>query len=158
MPRVNVWLSEQVYETLRRELPDASPSKLLRQAIEDTLHCFHEQLACARCGCRLDASWMISRDVSRFYLDCQWALERLMVNPAATIEGAGRLLKDVAALYHARGLLHRNALTTAVPRRARSVREALTERDRQRPPTARQQAADAAHHDRIRGELAARWF
>lgn len=152
MPRVNVWLPQDVYDTLRRELPDVNVSKLLRAAIEKTLDCWHDQLACTRCGSAVDHKYLISLEITRFYADARWALGQLTLTGTGTSEGAERVLKEVAAVWHGKGLLHRDAYLAPVHRPPRSTRDAVMLRAQDMPKTPHQlaeEAADAARRAEI---------
>jgi len=142
MPRVNSWLPQNVYDTLRRELPNVNVSKLLQLAIEGTLNCWHDQLECTRCGSRVDHQYLLSKEVTRFYEDVRHALTALVLTGRGTAEGAQRVLQDVAKLWHGKGLVHWDAANAPIERTSRSVREAVWQRDQGEP--ARHQFVEAA--------------
>ena len=151
MPRVNVWLNKDVYDTLRRELPDVNVSGLLRQAIESTLNCWHDQLECTRCGSQVDHQYLLSKEVTRFYRDARNAIGDLVDKGRGTAEGAQRVLHDVAQLWHGKGLVHWDAAREPLNRPARSVREAIWTRDQE--PT-RQLTVDVPDPGRLEEEIA----
>ena len=132
--RVNVWLPEAIYDTLRRELPDINVSRLLQMAIEGTLRCGHDQLECSRCGSRVDHQYLLSLGITRFYNDIHLAIGDLATRGGGTAEGAQRVLQDVAKLWHGQGLVHWDAAHAPLNRPSRSVREAIWERRQQGRP------------------------
>lgn len=145
MPRVNVWLPQAIYDTLRQDLPDINVSGLLQKAIEGTLDCWHDQLECARCHAQVDHQYLLSLGVTRFYNDARHAIGELATRGGGTAEGAQRVLQDVAKLWHGHGLVHWDAAHAPLNRPSRSVREAIWERRQQgRPilPTTHRQLAD----------------
>lgn len=123
MPRVNVWLPEELHQLLKSSLPHVNVSQLLQDAIRGVLGCRHEQLACAACAEPVDRWAMLDEHLGRFYADLLAALEALVAR-CGTAEGAARVLRDVAVRWRVSG-----AEQTPLPRATRAEREAARARD-----------------------------
>jgi len=98
MPRVNVWLSEELAETVRAALPDVNFSKVLADGLRALMRCDHRELACAACGHREARHEIEDVMLGRFYRDLMWELDQL-VRRLGTAEGAARIAKSVGARY-----------------------------------------------------------
>lgn len=123
MPRVNVWLSDELAETVRRALPNVNYSQVLADGLRSRLGCRHDELACTTCG-HLEQRFDIEDvAVGRFYLDLVDEL-RTLVTRGGTAEGAARIAKNV-------GERHRVTVAARLPlpRPTRAERHAYKVRD-----------------------------
>lgn len=142
MPRINVWIPDDLDRTLRRRLPEINRSAVVQGALAALLDCDHDALSCSTCSTPVDHRRLIDDAQSRLYLDQLWELDPL-VRRGGTAEGAARILKSVALRHHVTA-----AARTPLPRPTRGERTASkilplpTEAEsRQRHPTARSKPA-----------------
>lgn len=115
MPRVNVYLPDELADELSRSMPDLNLSRAVQEAIRSRLECDHDALACVRCSRPLERRRLVDDTASRFYAECLGELEPL-VNVRGTAEGAAQLLKRVAVRW---GLAKADV---PLPRPARAAR------------------------------------
>lgn len=146
MPRVNVWLPEELHEAYRSKLGDLNLSKALQEAIRDRLKCLHHTMACVRCAEPIDHLELIGQWLHKFYFDYLGRLE-LLVAAGGTAEGAARVLKDQAASWHAAGVMSRDYERHPMPRPSRGAQAGAGEgpplgvKDWAMHPSARARAA-----------------
>src|SRR4051794_16868564 len=95
MPRVNVYLPDDLADELAHSMPDLNLSRALQEALRSRLECDHAVLECARCCRPFERERLVDEAASRFYSECLGELEPL-VNVRGTAEGACQLLKRVA--------------------------------------------------------------
>lgn len=115
MPRVNIWLPDELAALVKDGLPGVNMSALLQAELRSRLVCEHDELACVRCGTHIERLGLVDEVLSAFYRQCISALEPL-VNHRGTAEGAALILKRVA---------QRHQLSSAeipLPRPPREVR------------------------------------
>lgn len=96
VPKVSVWVPDELLAEVRQELPDLNLSATLRAGLEAALVCEHRRVVCGDCATAIDvAADLVQPALARFYSD---ALDRLapLVHEGRTAEGAARVLKDVA--------------------------------------------------------------
>lgn len=93
--RLNVYLPDELAETMRATLPGLNVSAVFRAAIEAVLDCPHEEWACADCGSHVDRDAVVRTEVERFYREAMERVEPL-VFAVGTAEGAAGALQDVA--------------------------------------------------------------
>lgn len=160
MPRVNVWLPEDLYETFRGQLPDLNLSKALQEAIRGRLRCLHDTLVCRACSVEVDHVGLISEWLHKFYIDYLGRLEPL-VAVAGTAEGAARILRDLADSWHAAGVMGRDYRRHPLPRPSKAAREQATPgrseramppmgiKDWSQHPAVRKRAADQRNQARV---------
>lgn len=117
--RVNVYLPDELAETISAQLPDVNYSKTLRTALVDLLGCRHDQAECSACAAPLDVNARIDDALGRFYRDLLSALEVHMLR-GGTAEGSARIAKSVAERHRVSA-----AKGTALPRLSRARREAV---------------------------------
>jgi post-segregation antitoxin (ccd killing protein) len=121
--RANVYLPNELAETVRRELPDINVSAVLQRALAALLGCTHDELVCAACATPVDHKQLVDVALGRFFVDLMWEL-RTLVDRGGTVEGAARVLKHCGELHH---------ITTAssypLPRRSRAQRAAAADRE-----------------------------
>lgn len=141
MPRINVWIPDDLDRTLRRRLPNLNRSRVVQGALAAQLDCTHDDLTCSSCATPVDHRQLIDDAQGRLYLDQLWELDPL-VRRGGTAEGAARVLKAVAQRHRVTA-----ATRTPLPRPTRGERTASkvlplpTEAEsRQRHPTARRPA------------------
>jgi hypothetical protein len=139
MPRVNVWIPDELHRTVKRRLPRLNLSAVVQGALAAQLECAHEKLSCSSCSTAVDHRQLIDAALGRFYSDALWDIGNLG-RIGGTAEGAARVLKEVAGR-------HRISLASRLPlpRRTRAERSPITtlptEADsRRRHPTARRTA------------------
>lgn len=123
MPRVNVWLPEELHTTLHERLPSLNLSELVQSAIRGVLGCRHEELACATCAEPISRWKLIDDALGRFYDDLMWRLEEHL-HRGGTTEGTGRVMKDVAERHQISA-----AGRVPLPRLSRAQRQELADRD-----------------------------
>lgn len=147
MPRVNVYLPDELHELLRAELPELNLSQLMQEAIRGVLGCRHDELVCGRCAEPIDRAALIDAAMGAFYSDVMWELTPL-VDRAGTAEGGARIVKDVARRHHVT-----RAETIPLPRPSRAGRQAAKVSEFPMPvdqPTAGRSAATSSHEDEPR--------
>lgn len=98
MPRVNVWVPDELHETVRAQLPELKMSHALQEALRDRLRCDHAQLACRRCAAPVDGTELVDDALGAFYVELLRALEPLVYR-VGTAEGAARIAKEVAERF-----------------------------------------------------------
>lgn len=116
MPRVNVWIPDDLHNTIRTRLPKVNLSAVTQGALAALLECRHDQLACVCCSTSIDRHELADRATSALYSDALWELDPL-VRRGGTAEGAARVLKDVAARHRVTA-----ALRIPLPRPTRTNR------------------------------------
>jgi len=114
MPRVSVWLPDQLAGTVTDTMPGVNFSKVLQDGLQSLLDCKHEALVCAACSEQVDRAGIIDRAKSEFYSQLLWELQDL-VAVGGTAEGAARVAKSVAVAQHVSG-----ARNQPLPRPSRS--------------------------------------
>ena len=98
MARMNVSVPDELVALVREQLPGLNVSGVLQEGLRARLGCNHAVLACTRCGGRLDHWHLVDAALGRFYADVLWEIGELVRRmPAATAEGACRVVKRVAA-------------------------------------------------------------
>lgn len=141
MPRMNVWVPDDLHRSIKDRLPRVNVSAIVQRALATLLECRHEQLACATCSSTVDHHQLADAALGRFYSDALWDLDPL-VRRGGTAEGAARILRDVAQ-RHAVTAAFRIPLPrpTRAERCANKVTAMPTEAEsRDRHPTARRTA------------------
>ena len=122
--RVNVWLPDELNESVRQALPGLNISNVLQEALRDRLVCRHESAVCARCAAPVDP-WALANDrLDRFYLDLIDALAELMLRPSGTVEGAARVAKEIGVRAQIPA-----ASLRPLPRPSKAMRTELKVRD-----------------------------
>lgn len=94
MPRVNVWVPDELHARVRQELPSVNVSAVLQEALAGKLRCGHATLECATCAGRFDLVDLAEEALSSFYDEAWHELATLARNDG-TAEGAVRALKRV---------------------------------------------------------------
>lgn len=136
MPRVNVWVPDELYTEAGRRLPGLNYSAALQAAIRERLKCFHHRLACAACAVEIDHLDLIGEWLYKFAGDYLARLEPL-VQAAGTAEGAARILRDHIESWQATGVMSRDYRRQPLPRPSRAARATATpgRREQAMPPT-----------------------
>lgn len=98
MPRINVWITDELDHELRRRLPRINRSAIVQGALAAQLDCAHDALACSSCSTLVDHRQLIDTAQSDLYRDELWELQGL-VSAGGTAEGACRVLKAVASRH-----------------------------------------------------------
>jgi hypothetical protein len=98
MPRVTVWVPDELHATVRDELPELNWSAAMQRGLSASLECDHRELICRRCNHVADTELAAKQALGRFYGDALAALEPL-IHRLGTAEGAARILQGVAAVY-----------------------------------------------------------
>lgn len=141
MPRINVWIPEQLDLELRRRIPGLNRSAIVQGALAAQLDCTHLALACSSCSTPVDHRRLIDEAQSALYLDQIWELHPL-VTRGGTAEGAARVLKAVAERHRVSAAKSPLPRATRAERRASKVVPIPTETaSRERHPTARSKTA-----------------
>jgi hypothetical protein len=142
MPRINVWVPDELHRTIKLRLPGLNVSAVVQGALAAQLDCTHEQLTCSSCSTPIDHRELIGAALNSFYSDALWDLEGL-VRTCGTAEGAARVLKETALRHRISDATH-----LPLPRPTRANRHAAkvttmpTEAEsRGRHPTARRHTA-----------------
>ena len=120
MPRVSVYLPDELAATVREQLPGVNLSAALQGALSDLLGCRHDRAVCADCATPIDTRAATDAAMGRFYRDLLSALEDHMMR-GGTGEGSARVAKAVAQRHQITA-----AERTPLPRPARARREAIT--------------------------------
>lgn len=123
MPRVNVWLSEELMSTVRDRLPDVNFSRVLADGLRDRMACRHDELACVECGRVEQRAEIEDVRLGRFYADVVWEL-RTLADRGGTAEGAARVVKAIAERYRVS-----LASKLPLPRPTRAARHAYKVRE-----------------------------
>jgi hypothetical protein len=119
MARVNVSIPDELVALVREKLPGLNVSGVLQEGLRAMLKCTHDELVCRRCGAGLNHWRLVDQAVGRFYADVMWEVGELVRrSPAATAEGAARVIKRVAADKNVSEVAHQ-----PLPRRARVTRQ-----------------------------------
>lgn len=114
--RVNVWLPDDLSETVKARMPGVNVSQVLQEGLRALLGCRHERAICAACAEPLDLHAHADAALERFYLDLFDGLAEL-VQRGGTAEGACRVAKDIGT-RHQIGVASRRPL----PRPTRAER------------------------------------
>lgn len=160
MPRVNVWLPDELHQTVRTDLEGVNLSAVLQDGLRALLDCRHERAVCASCAAPVDIDAARADAVHAMTLDVVDRLRPLLAQ--GTVEGAGRIVVDVAAAHGAPGIAaprppQRRRRTAALPappplsdsETSAELLQLPAEADsRRRHPTARPTAAPGAAHPR----------
>jgi hypothetical protein len=145
VPRVNVWIPDELHHTIKSRVPRLNLSAIVQGALAATLECDHDELACATCSAGVERSGIADEAMGRLYDLALGKLERLM-NDGGTVEGAIRLLAEAG-----RGL-NVTAAQRAVPRLSKARRDALELRlEQQMVHAAKQRELHALEQRRRRG-------
>jgi hypothetical protein len=142
MPRVNVWIPDELHTTVRSRLPEVNVSQLLQGALQAALACKHEHAVCAKCSTAIDVRERIDVELGRFYMDLMWELETLVAR-VGTAEGACRVAKTIGERYRITLAVKRPLpRPTRAERHAAKVVELPRESDsRAHHPTAKKETA-----------------
>lgn len=136
MPRVNVYVADELLATVHERLPGVSPSQVLQDGFRALLGCEHAHAICGACAQPIDIGAIVSaaqetmgRAVLGRLFDHVW-------NPGATLQGSAVVIRDVVRLYAPRAAgvplprlsakaldAQRNAQETAGPRHLAKVAE-----------------------------------
>jgi hypothetical protein len=95
MPRVNVWIPDDLYRTVKIRLPQLNVSAITQGALAAQLECDHARLCCTSCSTPVDHHELVDVGLGRFYRAVLRALGDL-ANAGGTAEGSCRVVKDVA--------------------------------------------------------------
>ena len=146
MPRVTLWVPDELAAMVRSELPDANWSAALQSGLRAALECDHPRFGCSACGDQLERSDVTGPPLSRFFSAVMARLGHHV--DQAGYEGAARLVRTVAIDHGVPGVT-----TTPLPRPTRRQLEARAERvvtdlpleagARRRHPTTHQPATEA---------------
>lgn len=144
MPRINVWIPDELHATIKRELPGMNVSAVVQGALAAKLDCRHDELVCAGCATPVDHRALADDAMGQLYADALGDLDPLM-RRGGTVEGAIRVLRDVALRHRvtrARQMtLPRPTRANRAARAAAKVTDLPREADsRRRHPTARRRA------------------
>ena len=144
MPRINVWVPDELHRSIRAQLPGLNVSAVVQGALAAQLDCTHEHLACSTCSTPVDHRQLIDAHLGRFYADALWDIGNL-ARAGGTAEGACRVLKDTAQRMPYR-ITQASRLPLPRPtrkqRHANKVTELPIEADsRRRHPTSRRKPA-----------------
>lgn len=145
MPRVNVWIPDQLHAAVKRELPRLNMSAVVQGALALKLDCGHHELACADCDASIDRSRLRDEQLGAFFVDAMRAVGQLVTRDVGTAEGAARVLKDIGTRHQitaAKGYpLPRPSRARRKERLDQVVEQLPVEADsRRRHPTARRTA------------------
>lgn len=145
MPRINVWVPDELHRTIKLRLPGLNVSAVVQGALAAQLDCRHDQLVCSSCSTPIDHRDLIDHALGDFYADALWELGILM-RAGGTAEGSARVLKDV-------GLRHRitRAAEMVLPRPTRAQRLAKADKVVTQLPT---EAASRGRHPTARSKTA----
>lgn len=130
VPRVNVYLSDELAALVVERLANVNYSKVLAAGLRALLECRHDELECSACGHGESRRAIESAVLDRFYRDVLWELWPV-VSRVGTAEGAARVMKRVAGAYQVP-----SARTLPLPRPSRSQRERSRVLDFPDPPPA----------------------
>lgn len=142
MPRLNVWVPDDLHRSIRTRLPGLNVSAVVQGALAAQLDCPHDHLTCASCSTPVDHRQLIDDASGRFYVRALEAIGNL-ARAGGTAEGAARVLKD-------QGERHQITAATRMPlprpTRAQRVANKVTPlptevASRRRHPTARSKTA-----------------
>lgn len=122
MPRLNVYIPDELADTVRVKLPALNVSKLLQQALAAMLGCHHDALCCAACSTPVDRLELVDDALGRFYTDALFEISQLIDAHGGTAEGAARVVKSVAVTY---GITR--TWSAPLPRPTRATRRAHLE-------------------------------
>lgn len=142
MPRINVWIPDELDATLRARLPMINRSAVVQEALVGLLECDHRELVCARCATAVERRQLRDDALGEFFYDAFYAVADL-AQRVGTAEGAARVLREVGQ-RHQIPVASRVALPrpTRAERLAKKVTPLPTEADsRERHPTARSKPA-----------------
>lgn len=96
--RVNVWLPDDLSETVKTRMPRVNVSQVLQEGLRSLLGCRHERAVCAACAEPVDVHAHGAAALERFYLDLFDGLAEL-VQHGGTAEGACRVAKDIGTRH-----------------------------------------------------------
>lgn len=144
VPRINVWIPEDLHRSVKERLPGINVSAIVQGALAAQLECRHPRLVCSSCATPVDHRALIDDAMSACYRDMVIALDRLM-REGGTVEGSIRVVRDACQRHQVTA-----ASQIPLPRPSRANRAALEGRkvsplpkeseSRQRHPTARRRA------------------
>lgn len=95
MPRVTVWVPDDLHARIRSELPDINLSRAMQGGLAAALECTHHQLRCERCASVVDVTLAQGAAVHDFLMDV-WRELRPLVDRRGTAEGATRIIRNLA--------------------------------------------------------------
>lgn len=93
--RLNVYVPDDLGETVKEALPDLNVSAVLQAALRAKLECSHERLRCDDCGEVVSGGVDAGEVLAAFWGDLLWAWQPL-VDKGGTAEGAARVAKGIA--------------------------------------------------------------
>lgn len=144
MPRINVWIPDELHRSIKIKLPGLNVSAVVQGALAAQLDCTHEHLACSSCSTPVNHRDLIDEHLGRFYADALWDIGNL-ARAGGTAEGAARVLKDRASRMPYR-IQMASRLPLPRPTRAQRLANKVTELpieadSRRRHPTSRRKPA-----------------
>jgi len=95
MPRVTVWVPDELHARARSECPDLNWSATMQFGIAAALDCEHHSLVCRRCASGVDVEATVGEAVSSFLFELLQELTPLVWR-TGTAEGACRVIKRLA--------------------------------------------------------------
>ena len=141
MPRVTVWVSDELLDAAMAKAPGLKKSEAFQAGLRAIAACDHEELRCACCGETVTADGIAGPRLTHLFESTMRRLRERISSPG--YEGAARLVRQVAADHGVPGVL-----ATPVPRPTRAqlarrdVVELPVEADsRRRHPTAKEATA-----------------
>lgn len=122
MPRVSVYVPEELEEAVRAKLPGLNRSEVMQRALRALLGCEHSATVCADCGEEVSVAGAQEAAVDRFYRDLLSVLEAPVIR-GATAEGAARCAKELASRWRLPSAGWPLPRPTRAERRAARVKE-----------------------------------
>lgn len=93
--RVNVYLPDELAESVRGALPGVNVSAVLQESLRRLLNCAHHDLVCRDCAQPIERHEVTRDALDRFYRELVDRLEPLVYR-VGTAEGAVKVARDVA--------------------------------------------------------------
>lgn len=94
MPRINIWIPDELHATAKRELPGLNLSALVQRALVAKLDCTHQAMVCRDCSSTIDRHELRDEWLGVLFVDIMRELNRLAVN-IGTAEGAARVVLEL---------------------------------------------------------------
>lgn len=98
MPRVNVWIPDELHAQVRDRLPGVNVSALLQEALAAKLRCGHATLECTTCRGSFDLRDLAEEALAGFY-DEAWHELATLARRDGTAVGAVTVLKRVGEQF-----------------------------------------------------------
>lgn len=118
MPRVTVYVDDELYTRMRAEHPELNKSAVFQAGLRSLESCEHLELRCRCCGDTVTRAELAGAAMAGLYRAINARLFERVAQPG--YEGAARLIRNLAADHGVPGVL-----ATPVPRKTRAQRAAL---------------------------------